>query len=415
VLPLPRSSCLRSLLAQLSGSTMDVDIAAPPPSDDAPAAPEAELLAWLAATLLLLPTQPLAAHAAAAAALQRLAALRRRSLDLLGAKLAFYLSLSAERASLPPQPLRPLLLQLHKTAVLRQDEPSQAALINALLRGLLLERDYAGAETLRSKLAWPERAASAQLCRYLFYWGVIRCVRLDYSEAAECLAQAGRKAPRGAPGFRLLLTKWSTLTSLLLGDVPERSAFRFPGAPAALEAAIQPYFRLAAAVRSGDLAAFSAVASSHSALFATDGVSLLVVRLRRTVIRAGLRRLVAAYSRISLSDVAAKLGLESAEDAQAVVAKAVRDGALAAKIDSAHAWLLAAPPGEAYSTSEPAAAFHARVTFCLGLHSEAVQAMQFPDGGSKGQQGESAEARKERLAAEAELAAALDEEEGEGF
>lgn len=56
-----------------------------------------------------------------------------------------------------------------------------------------------------------------------------------------------------------------------------------------------------------------------------------------------------------------------------------------------------------YSTHEPMSAFHSRVSFCLDLHNEAVRAMRFePDAHKKSL--ESAEARKERLQQEQELA-----------
>ena len=44
-------------------------------------------------------------------------------------------------------------------------------------------------------------------------------------------------------------------------------------------------------------------------------------RLRHNVIKAGLRLISLSYQRISLADVAAKLQLDSAEDAQFIVAK----------------------------------------------------------------------------------------------
>lgn len=50
------------------------------------------------------------------------------------------------------------------------------------------------------------------------------------------------------------------------------------------------------------------VAEVHGGTFAADKTANLVARLRHNVIRAGLRRINLAYSRISLQDVAAKLG-----------------------------------------------------------------------------------------------------------
>ena len=62
-------------------------------------------------------------------------------------------------------------------------------------------------------------------------------------------------------------------------------------------------------------------------MFHADKTTNLITRLRRNVIRTGLRRISLAYSSISLTDVAAKLGLsESADDVECIVAKAIRDG-----------------------------------------------------------------------------------------
>ena len=51
------------------------------------------------------------------------------------------------------------------------------------------------------------------------------------------------------------------------------------------------------------------VAEKNAAEFTADKTRNLIVRLQFNVIRAGLRRVNLAYSRISLADVAAKLGI----------------------------------------------------------------------------------------------------------
>lgn len=50
------------------------------------------------------------------------------------------------------------------------------------------------------------------------------------------------------------------------------------------------------------------VAEKHAAEFTADKTRNLIVRLQFNVIRAGLRRINLAYSRISLADVATRLG-----------------------------------------------------------------------------------------------------------
>ena len=125
--------------------------------------------------------------------------------------------------------------------------------------------------------------------------------------------------------------KLGAIVQLLLGEIPERAVFR----DRASRAQMLPYLRLVQAVRVGDLALFKAAFEEHSAAFAADGNLTLVMRLRQNVIRAGLRNISLAYSRISLSEVATKLSLDHAEDMESIAAKAIRDGVIDATIDHA--------------------------------------------------------------------------------
>ena len=209
------------------------------------------------------------------------AAANRRSLGPISARLAFYLSLAHERTGALVA-VRPALLALHRTAALRRDEASEEMLINLLLRNYLHYSQYEAAEAMRARAPWPDKHSNSQYCRHLYYLGRIRAVQLEYGAAKECLAQAARKAPRAAAGFRLELTKWLVLVRLLLGEVPERPLLQQPG----LAAALAPYYALTRAVRAGDLAAFAAVAERHAPTFARDRTANLIVRLRRNGARA---------------------------------------------------------------------------------------------------------------------------------
>ncbi|EIE24637.1 26S proteasome regulatory subunit [Coccomyxa subellipsoidea C-169] len=341
------------------------------------------------------------------AGISRVADFNRRTLDGLAARLYFYYSLVHEHTDTLAD-IRSHLLALHRTAVLRHDEYGQETLLNLLLRNYLHYNLYDQAEKLRSKAQRPEVSRSTQqLCRYLYYLGRIRAIQLDYTEAKDCLQQASRKAPSSAVGFRVEVSKWLSLVRLLLGEVPEHSEFTAAG----LAKPLAPYFSIAQAVRAGDLVAFRQVADANAAVFAADKTQNLIVRLQYNVIRAGLRRINLAYSRISLADVATRLGLASVEDTECIVAKAIRDGGVDAVLDHANGWMLSKEVVDIYATAEPAAAFHARVAFCLDIHNEAVRAMRF-DAAANTKKLETAESARERVIAEEELAKAYEEEEG---
>jgi len=137
------------------------------------------------------------------------------------------------------------------------------------------------------------------------------------------------------------------------------------------------------AVRSGDLELFGNVAEEFAGTFISDGTKNLIVRLQHSVIRTGLRSISISYSSISLAEVADKLKMHSRNllaDVENVVAKAIRDGAINAKIDHANGWLISKETRDIYATAEPQVAFSSRISFCLNLYNETVRALLLPSG-----------------------------------
>ena len=109
----------------------------------------------------------------------------------------------------------------------------------------------------------------------------------------------------------------------------------------------------------------------------------MIVRLQHSVIRTGLRSISISYSSISLAEVADKLKMHSRNllaDVENVVAKAIRDGAINAKIDHANGWLISKETRDIYATAEPQVAFSSRISFYLNLYNETVRALLLPSG-----------------------------------
>ncbi|KAL0383920.1 UNVERIFIED_CONTAM: putative 26S proteasome non-ATPase regulatory subunit [Sesamum radiatum] len=337
--------------------------------------PELEIYCYLLVLIFLIDQKRYSeAKACSSASIARLRNLNRRTVDVLASRLYFYYSLSYELTGDLAE-IRGNLLALHRTATLRHDE-------------------------------------LGQFCRYLFYLGKIRTIQLEYTDAKESLLQAARKAPASALGFRVQCNKWVVIVRLLLGEIPERTVFMQKG----MEKALRPYFELTNAVRIGDLELFKAVAEKFATTFSSDRTNNLIVRLRHNVIRTGLRNISISYSRISLADVAKKLRLDSANpvaDAESIVSKAIRDGAIDATLDHANGWMVSKETGDIYSTNEPQIAFNSRIAFCLNMHNEAVRALRFPPNSHK--EKESAEKRRERQQQEQELAKHIAEEDDDEF
>ena len=313
----------------------------------------------------------------------RIHSLNRRTLDSLSAKVYFYYSLFCEHiAPLPPSPqspivaIRPTLLAALRTAVLRKDIDTQAAVIVLLLRNYLFTSHIAQADLLVSHTQFPENAANNQVARFLYYLGRIRAIQLRYTEAHEHLTAATRKAPSSACalGFSQTATKLLLVVELLMGDIPDRATFR----DTTMEQPLHPYFLLVQAVRVGNLEDFETTIADHADTFRRDGTYTLILRLRQNVIKTGIRMMSLSYSRISLRDICIRLHLGSEESAEYIVAKAIRDGVIEATLDRERGFMKSKEIGDVYATREPGEAFHDRIRACLALHDESVKVCQAP-------------------------------------
>lgn len=123
----------------------------------------------------------------------------------------------------------------------------------------------------------------------------------------------------------------------------------------------------------GDITKFEQALNAHSTRFLADATYTLILRLRHNVIKTALRTISLAYSRIKLKDVSFKLKLDSEEDAEYVVAKAIRDGVIEARLDRAGGWMVSKEVGDIYATSEPQEAFHQRICTFLNVYGSATR------------------------------------------
>ncbi|KAK0058684.1 26S proteasome non-ATPase regulatory subunit 3 [Biomphalaria pfeifferi] len=342
--------------------------------------------------------------------IKKLVLQNRRAMDMLSAKCYFYYSRAYELTNRLEE-IRTVLHARLRTATLRCDHEGQATLINLLLRNYLHYNLYEQADKLVSKSTFPESASNNEWARFLYYLGRIKAAQLEYSEAHKHLLQATRKAPQhSAIGFKQTVQKLAITVELLLGDIPDRSVFR----QQSMRKTLAPYFQLTQAVRGGNLQKFNETLAKFGTKFQAENTYTLIVRLRHNVIKTGVRMICLSYSRISLVDIAQKLTLDSPEDAEFIVAKAIRDGVIEAIIDHENGYVQSKETGDVYSTKEPMTAFHQRISFCLDIHNQSVKAMRFPPK-SYNKDLESAEDRREREQQELESAKEIAEEDFDGF
>lgn len=370
--------------------------------------PETEVYVRLLVTIFLIDKKFYdEAIKASESLIERLQDFNRRTLNPLSAKAYFYYARSYELTNRLEE-IRGKLFAFYRTASLKHNDEAQATLLNLLLRNYLEYNLYDQADKLVSKVNFREDSTSAnQYARYLYYTGKIKSIQLDYTEAYRCLQGAIRKAPQEtAKGFRIAVYKLACIVQLLMGEIPERSIFRQPG----LKKALVPYLQLTQAVRVGDLNSFHNVVNTFGSLFREDKTFSLIQRLRHNVIKTGLRKINISYSKISFADICTKLHLESPEDVEFIVAKAIRDGVINATIDHQGKFIQSKENIDIYSTQEPQTAYHRRIEFCLNTHNDAVKAMRYPPDAHKPNNAETAKERRER---EQEIAKNLADDEDE--
>ncbi|XP_073986684.1 regulatory particle non-ATPase 3 [Rhodnius prolixus] len=342
--------------------------------------------------------------------MNKMASQNRRTIDLIAAKCYFYHSRAYELTN-QLEKIRGFLHSKLRTATLRNDFEGQAVLINCLLRNYLHYNLYDQADKLVSKSVYPESASNNEWARFLYYLGRIKAARLEYTAAHKHLVQALRKAPQhAAVGFRQTVQKLAVTVELLLGDIPDRQIFR----QAPLRRSLAPYLQLTQAVRTGNLQRFGEVLEMFGPQFRSDHTFTLILRLRHNVIKTAIRCIGLAYSRITPANIAKKLCLDSPEDAEFIVAKAIRDGVIEATLDPEHGYMQSKEATDIYCTREPQLAFHQRISFCLDLHNQSVKAMRYPPK-SYGKDLESAEERREREQQDLELAKEMAEEDDDVF
>jgi len=308
---------------------------------------------------------------------QKLSNYNRRTLDPLAAVCYFYFARAYELVDRLKE-IRTFLHTRLRTSTIKHDADGQVMLLNLLLRNYIQFNLYDQADKLVSKSVFPESASNNDWARYLYYLGLIKAIQLDYSEAHKNLMNATRKAPQPqhvAVGFKQHVYRLAVVVQLLLGEIPDRKTFREP----VLKKTLVPYYKLTQAVRTGNLMLFNQVVDEFKEKFQVEKTYTLIIRLRHNVIKTGIRSISLSYSRISLYDIAEKLGLDSAEDAEFIVGKAIRDGVIDASIDHDQKCVQSKENVDVYSTVEPQQAFHQRISFSLDIYNQSVKAMRYPE------------------------------------
>ena len=126
------------------------------------------------------------------------------------------------------------------------------------------------------------------------------------------------------------------------------------------------------------MATFQKILTQYEKVFRNDRNYSLILRLRHTVLKFGLKKLNISYSMISLSDIQAKLSLDSIQETEQIVAKAIRDGVIDAIINHDEGFMQSKEQNDIYKSNDPQNMLHKRIKFCMDMHADAVKALEYP-------------------------------------
>lgn len=297
-----------------------------------------------------------------------------RTLDHFFAKIYYYSGFIYERLGNLNE-FTPSFLDAYRAACHRNDEQTQATVINYILRSYIKDHLYNQAANLIEICSLPENVSPNQQARNLYYEAKIEAIQMKYAEAQVHVIHAIRKASEYVgKAFRIQALKLRIIVTLLMGEIPDRSLFSDPDTKGDL----YPYFIIVQKVREGNLEEFLRVCSDYEELFKKNDNYNLLIRLRHNVIKFGLRKINASYSRISLADVMTKLGLQSVEETESIVTKAIRDKVIDAAIDREQGELKTNEVADVYSSNQPQAQLDRRIRFCMEIYNDSVKALEYP-------------------------------------
>ena len=101
--------------------------------------------------------------------------------------------------------------------------------------------------------------------------------------------------------------------------------------------------------------------------FRADHTYTLITRLHHNVIKTAVKTISLAYSKITFADVAQKLLLDSPDDAEFIVAKAIRDGVIEAELDHDQGIMQSKDTSDVYSTRSDISAVDLYMFYNLAL------------------------------------------------
>ena len=181
-----------------------------------------------------------------------------------------------------------------------------------LLRNLLKSGQLKEATQLLKNCRFPEHIGHSLLAKFLYYKGVYLSHVGQLTPALNFITESLRKASedttkKGLNAFKASAKKLKIVLQLLVNDPISHNWLNENKIPV-------HYMSLVGAVNRGDNVQFNELIHANRVSFEKDKVMRLLDEMRSVVTKNALKKLSVSYSKISIKDVLAKLGVGNNPD-----------------------------------------------------------------------------------------------------
>jgi len=209
---------------------------------------------------------------------------------------------------------------------------------------------------------------------YYYYGGMIYAAVKDYESALFFFEVAVTTPAMSVSHIMLEANKKYILVSILVhGKIQALPKYTSVVVPRFLKALSSPYVEIANAYASHDPEQLRTVAAKYQQIFQRDNNSGLLKQVIASLYKQNIQRLTKTFLTLSLSDMATRVKLDNAQQAEHHLIEMIEDGEIHATIDQEHGMVKFHDSSERYDTPSALQKIDAEIEKCMRLDEKLQQ------------------------------------------
>ncbi|XP_021956940.1 COP9 signalosome complex subunit 3 isoform X2 [Folsomia candida] len=208
-----------------------------------------------------------------------------------------------------------------------------------------------------------------QVLLYFYYGGMVYTALKKYAEAIFFFEACTRVPAQTLSHIMLEAYKKFVLVSLIqLGEVPPPHKSALQVVNRILKPSAQPYTDLVTAFLTHNPGEVVAAISRNQEVFRRDNNFGLVKQVRAAQTKLNIQRLTKTFLTLSLADVAARVQLSSADEAEKCILSMIQDGEIYAKISQLDGMVVFLDDNEKYDNPKVLGKVESQISRCIDLN-----------------------------------------------